>query len=309
MSQYPRHTALYILLLLAVSSVSAQDACPPSKHWDPVDYIAGQLSTRDIVFLGERHDIREMHDVYRALIESPEVRQNLNDVFVEFLTSQHQALLDSYVLDLADLDLETVAPAWRDVPGIVLETGDDMLAFELLQVVRKVNASIPREERICVLGGDARIPWSTLTERREWAVELNRRDRRFLEVLWDEVIDRDRKAIAILGRAHVKRVDPSPPNWINLVELVEQRSPGSTHVIQLMIPGELASPQLSTSAILSVVDTCYGQAHLESRHPEVAFAEQVDAVLYLGDTLTRVPRPAFPTSFQAELDRRLLLIE
>jgi len=219
-------------------SVNIQDCIAELKKARPdpaVTHIVTALKEHSIVFIGELHDNKQLHEFYAELVESKTAREHFDDLFVEFLSSFHQDLIDRYVLDLQPMSFEDLAPAWRDVPGIILSDDDNMAAYDLIEVVRRTNESLPRGERIRLLAGDSNLDWSRVANRRDWGTSLNRRDRRFLEVLWDEVLDRNRHAIAILGLGHVKYVDPSPPGWINLVTLVEKRSPGSSYIIHVKI--------------------------------------------------------------------------
>ena len=280
------------------------------KPQPAVLYFAEALETHPIVFLGESHELRQLHDLYGQLVGSAAVREQLDDVFVEFLSSFHQGLLDRYLLELEAMSFEDLAPAWRDVPGIILHEGDNMAAHQFIQQVRAVNEKLAKDQRIRVLAGDSPIDWSALQSRNDWARQLNRRDRRFLEVLWDEVIDYDRRVLAILGRGHVKRVDPSPPNWINLVDLVETRAPGSTHVVHL-VPKEASPTGWTAPAVLKTEGNCLADLRLEPEAPDLAFGKQVDAIIFVGSsqTLEIVPSRPYPESFVREMTRRNRIID
>lgn len=274
-----------------------------SRPVPAIEYFSEALKTHQVVFIGEKHSVRQMYELYAEIVESPRIRGQLDDVFIEVLSSFHQGLLDRYLLDLETMSLEDLAPTWRDVPGVILSSGDDMASYGLIEKLRAVNEGLPRSERIRLLGGDSNLDWSAVANRRDWATVLNRRDRRFLEVIWDEVLDQDRRAIAILGRGHVKRVDPSPPNWINLVELVEKRSPGAIHVVHLMWP-PLAQLDWPAPAVLSIADTCVADLRLEEESPHLRYGEQVDAVLFVGRSLDTVPSQPYPSHFQEVMKSR-----
>ena len=245
-----------------------------------LEYVAQQLATNRVIFLGESHRLRQLHAFYRELIEAPAMRGVLDDVVVEFLSSHHQGLLDRYVVQLEVMEFEELAPAWRDVPGIVLESGDDMAALGLIEAVRKRNEGLPLDQRLRLVAADSAIDWTNLKGRREWATQLNRRDLRFVEVVWDEVLDRGRRCLVILGRAHVKRIDPSPPNWINVVDILDARADGETHVIHLF-DGELAEQEWKAPVVVSTRDTFLRDLRLEKQAPHLRFGQQVDAVLFV----------------------------
>ena len=268
-----------------------------------IQHISNVLESKKIVFIGERHSTYSLHQLYDALLESEEIQNKIDDVMVEFLSSFHQPILDDYLINLKPMSFEEIAPLWRDVPGIFLEDGDNMAAYQFIQTARSVNEKLNKENRIRVLGGDSYLDWSKVNSQWDWGTALNRRDRRFLEVLWDEVIDRGHSAIAILGRGHVKRIDPTPPNWINLVELIDKRKPDQSHVIHLMYP-EMATVDWPAPSILPVNDTCLASLQLEKDYPDVRYGDQVDAVLFTGNKLKDIPTQPFPEGFVEELKSR-----
>ncbi len=291
---------------VALNAVEIAECAREIEHLNPVPaihHISHVLDSKKIVFIGERHSTNSMHQLYDTLLESKEIQNKIDDVMVEFLSSFHQSILDAYLIDLKPMSFEEIAPLWRDVPGIFLEDGDNMAAYQFIQTARSVNEKLDKDKRIRVLGGDSYLDWSKVNSQWDWGTALNRRDRRFLEVLWDEVIDRGHSAIAILGRGHVKRIDPTPPNWINLVELIDQRLPDQSYVIHLMYP-EMAKVDWPAPSILSVNDTCLASLHLEKDYPEVQYGDQVDAVLFTGKKLQYIPTQPFPNEFVKELESR-----
>ena len=317
---YSRLLSPFIAATLAIHPAAAQNHESDSKMLACADeinaltpipaleYIEASLETNRIVFLGERHSTRSLHDLYNEIINSPIITSKIDDIFVEFLSSFHQETLDRYLLELKPMTFEEIAPTWRDVPGIILHDGDNTAAYEFIESVRNVNETLKESERIRVLAGDSYLDWSKVSRQRDWATALNRRDRRFLEVLWDEVIDRNRKAIAILGRGHVKRLDPTPPNWITLVELIEKREPGQSHLIHFMYP-ELAEVEWEAPSILGVKDTCIADLRLETGHTDIRYGDQVDAVLFTGQSVETIPAQPYPDAFNKVMESRNKRIE
>jgi hypothetical protein len=140
----------------------------------------------DVVCLGEDHGSKNDSDLRITLLEHPDFLRKVNVIIVEFADSVHQQLLDRFILEGEDIPREKVRAIWKDTSG--KEVWESPIYEAFLRTVQKVNLTLPRNQRIRVLGGDN-------------SKERNR-GRFIREAVSREILSKGLKGLAIYGAGH-----------------------------------------------------------------------------------------------------------
>jgi len=140
----------------------------------------------DVVCLGEGHGNKNDSDLRITLIQHPDFIRKVNVIIVEFADSMHQDVLDRLALDGEDIPREQLREVWKYTSGKELWELPIYEAF--LRAVRKVNLTVPRNQRVRLIAGDN-------------STEQNRGG--FIrEAVSREILDKHLKALAIYGMGH-----------------------------------------------------------------------------------------------------------
>lgn len=297
---------LHVALMTSVGY--AQDLPDPTPE-DGIDFILERFEDVSLVAIGETHGLQEMYAFYHALVDDTRFQETVNDVVIEFGNARYQDVLDRYINGEPISEAE-LRPLWRDHTNTLIADGDDPLLYGLLQKIRQVNRELPMEHRLRVLAGDPPVNWETIRSGQDFWPYLGQRDRHYAKVVWDNVLDKGRKALLIMGRIHFKKIDPSPPNYVNLLRLLDARKPNGTYVIHLWKAStdRVAWP---SGVIAPIAGTWLGDTRPEDDAPDIRLEDQIDAVLYLGpaQTWTTVAATPYEPRFLAELSRRSWLVQ
>lgn len=288
--------------------VSAQQGEAPLPQ-EAVSFVVDRFSDTPLVAIGETHGVQEVYDFYHALISNIRFQETVNDIVIEFGNARYQDILDRYI-DGEPISLKQLRPLWRDHTNSLIAGGDDPLLLGLLQTIRDVNRELSLDQRLRVLAGDPPVDWKAVHSGKDFWPYLGRRDRHYARVVWDEILDKGRKALLIMGRAHFKRVDPSPPNYLPLLDLLEARQSEATYVIHVWkAPKDRVDWQ--ANVIAPIANTWIGNLRLEDDAPDLKLEDQIDAVLYVGptQTWTTVAATPYDPMHLAELSRRSWLVQ
>ncbi|HVZ20139.1 MAG TPA: hypothetical protein VG871_03705 [Vicinamibacterales bacterium] len=224
-----RHLITVCLLTLAIATVAGQSPERPfadeSAGRDQiVRALVAVFDRADILALGEAHGRQADSDLRIALVRDPAFAKKVRAIVVEFGSTTEQDTLDRYVRG------EAVSPAqlarvWQTTtqPGIA-EGGTSRFYVEFFNAVRDVNAHLPADARIRVLGGD---PGPTDHRSRETAA---------VSVLKEQVLQKHQKALVVYGAAHFYRTLPkgylaSMGTDTGLVRRLDAEFPGRTVVV------------------------------------------------------------------------------
>jgi hypothetical protein len=187
----------------------------------------------DVVALGEAHQRKEDSDLRIALVRNPDFAKKVRTIVVEFATTTEQVLLDRYIRG------ENVSPAqltqvWRSGNKTPSSVWDHPIYAEFFAAVRDVNAKLPADARIRVLGGE---PGPGDSRSRETAA---------VSVLKEQVLQKHGKALVIYGAAHFYRAMPAE-YWARmgddqgLVRILEKDYPGRTLAV-VPVGGKIKYP-------------------------------------------------------------------
>jgi hypothetical protein len=265
---------------LASSAFAQPPASPkPAVPLDARAAIVDAFKSHSLVTLGETHGHRERQDFLLDLIADPRFAAVANDIVVEGGRSEYQALMDRFVSG-EDVPLESLQRVWRDTSRHLVE---------MFQLVREINATLPKARQLRVLLGEPPIDG----DRADPAFDRNRFAARLVE---REVLRRGRRALLTYGAGHFMRRTAS----YSLVTLLERDARAKvfniwTNVASLgLIQNDADSWPVPSLAL--VRDTPLGLSNFTAYMPSTVFIipperrvpmqDQFDAVLHLGTTIT-----------------------
>ncbi|MCC7007798.1 MAG: hypothetical protein IT184_03200 [Acidobacteria bacterium] len=284
-TQISSRVSLCLLLLGA--------AC--TRYAVPVDPVAGILEafhSHQIVALGEGgHGSLQAHAFRLALIHDARFPSIVNDVVVEFGNSRYQKMMDTFVQG-GDVPHAELRRAWEDttMPNTIWNVP---IYEEFFRAVRDVNARLPPERQLRVLLGDPPIDWQTIRTHGE-AVEWIGQRHHVIDVIEQEVLPRNRRALMIYGDGHLSRsakwagASSATPTLVNRLEQqgVHTFSIWTNVTAQMeLMQRDIASWPVPSLTLLR--DTRLGRLNFKyfaglETEPPTTMEEQYDAVLYLG---------------------------
>jgi hypothetical protein len=271
-----------------------------------------------LVALGEKHGIEEHGAFLELVIGNEDIASQLDDIVVEFGSTDHQSTMDRYVAGepVPAGDMEQVL---RDTTQLLV--WDSPIYANVFAAVRRANQRRPSRPLRVVLG-DPPIDWASTHSNADHLKISHERDRHFAAVVEREVLAKGRKALLLAGMFHaLKRGSPRD----TVGALLEQRHPGSLFVAMLYaglgphtarVEAELSRSPRPELIVLS--RSWIGELPARSAivlPPVLQVAEGLklsdvaDALLYLGPaaslTEARPPRAIYEDpAYRRELERR-----
>jgi hypothetical protein len=194
----------------------------------------------DIVALGEWHGrIKLDSDLRIAMVRHPDFAKKVQSIVVECGSITEQPTLDRYIRgeNVSRTQLEQV---WKTTTETTNGFCDQPIYADFFTAVRDVNAKLPADARIRVLGGHSGPGGNRPGENT------------VVSVLKEPVLQKHGKALVIYGAAHFYRTLPSAflstmGGDIGLARRLEIAFPGRTFMV---IPvGRLAPPRGVTGDI------------------------------------------------------------
>jgi hypothetical protein len=106
-------------LFAIAPALFAQPAAEAAKPQEAVDAILKLFDSYRIVMIGEVHLCIQQHELFKALIDSPDFASRVNDIVIESANSLYQSTLDRYIAgeSVAPRDLEKVWQNFLGAPG------------------------------------------------------------------------------------------------------------------------------------------------------------------------------------------------
>lgn len=296
-----------------------------------------------LVLLGESHRSIACHRFLRELVLTPGFADSFDDIVIEFGNARYQPILDRYIGG-EDVPLAELQQVWRNTTQLL--AWDSPLYATFLATVRRANAQLPPARRLRVLAGDPPIDWAAVQTAADFSPRHAARDIDTLQVIERQVLQRGRRALVVIGGAHVYRRGPgqasNPPalERATLGDQLQRLHPGAAYVIETVFgdgprpvaqllrqrldPWELlplAGTDLAgaNSGILfgtditmfRVVDGTRVELHLTAADfPPLD--QVVDALLYLGVDNDKLPAAAAvyldDPAYTAEIRRRIAIL-
>ena len=137
-----------------------------SDGMKPVVFVDRALAEHDlIVFDDALHTALEPWEFYSELLKNEKIAQELDYVFIEVLPHNYNFAIDEY-LNAEEENPELLIPAFTN--GLHGTGWRYQNCIDFIKTVRKVNASLPEEERIKVLGVSPPSYWSSLRTHEDW---------------------------------------------------------------------------------------------------------------------------------------------
>jgi len=193
-----------------------------------VDAIATTLVSTfdhaDIVALGEAHGrFRLDSDLRIAMVRHPDFARKVRTIVVEFGSISEQPTLDRYIRG-ENVSRAQLAQVWKTTSQAANGVWDSPIYPEFFAAVRDVNAKLPADAQVRVLGGD---PGPVDNRSRETAA---------VSVLKEQVLQKHGKALIIYGAAHFYRTLPGDllstmGGDIGLASKLEVEFPGRTFMV------------------------------------------------------------------------------
>ena len=181
--------------LLMLGTASAH----PAKPMDPATAILEAFKTHDVVALGEGNHGNEQGAAFRMnLYRDPRFRAVVQDIVVECGNGRHQAMMDRYLLDLADVPEKELRLAWLETtqPNDVWDTA---IYADMFLAIYDLNKTLPKEKRLRILLGDT--PYDPQTA----GSGMRRSDQFPANLIQTEVLAKKRKALIVYGDMHYPR--------------------------------------------------------------------------------------------------------
>ena len=293
---------------------------------DGVEAIVDAFQRYQIVALGDLHGCEEFYDFIDQLVRRPALADRVNDIIVEFGNARFQDIADRYTSG-DDVSVEELRIVWRDHTNPIVF--DSPVYEQFFRTIREINRDRPEARRFRVHLGDPPIDWSRTTTNREWGRMLFQRDAHFASVVEAASFERGRRALLIIGGAHLVRGSEN-----NVTSRIEAQHPGSMFIV---IPHdrfrerheELESPltKWKFGSLALLRGTWLGALHPrlrwlqmkdvtltmpDGRRVEPRLENMVDAWLYVGprDLLTEaMPFPGiYRDAYWNELQRRHMIM-
>lgn len=165
-----------------------------------VETILNAFTKYQIVALGDAHGCKEQYVFLNSLINNLGFAQTVNTIVVEFGNSLYQETIDKYLNGDSIANTELVK-VWRNHTNILVF--DSPVYQHFFEQVRKINLSLPKEEKIRILLGDPPIDWDKVQTNKDWGRMLFKRDVFVADVVEKEVYQKKLKAFLIIGSAHL----------------------------------------------------------------------------------------------------------
>jgi hypothetical protein len=186
------------------------------------------FDTYSVVAIGEFHGYGELGDFYTALVRDPAFQGRVNDIVIEFASRHNQPILDRYILKCEDVPLDELRRVWRDTSKVT-HAWESPLYTGWLAAIRDANQKLPAVRRIRVLAGDTPIDWAKTKKHEDW-LALGVSDASFAKVVNEEVLDKKRKALLVLGAGHLAK-DGGRLKQQNTTTRIEKAYPGATGIV------------------------------------------------------------------------------
>jgi len=194
---------LKLKFVITVLVISLLTGC--NKHDNTnsaIQEIMKAFDKHQVVALGESHGWKEESEFIFSLIKYPSFVEKVNDIVVECGNSKFQSIVDDYI-NGKDVSIDKLQMTWRNMT--VLCTCDAPIYEQLFQTVRTVNQNLSSDRKIRVLLGEPPINWSEIKSAQQIGLFVFQRDQYYAGIVSKEVIDKNRKALLIMGSLHFIR--------------------------------------------------------------------------------------------------------
>jgi hypothetical protein len=125
------------------------------------DFVFQRIDQYPLIGLGDVHTCLEFHQMLHALVRDPRLPGKVNDIVVEFGNPLFQTAIDRYVVNIEHVPREERKGAWENAV-IGWSISDSPVYEAFFDVVRDVNAKLPRDKRMRIVLGDAPLDFAQM---------------------------------------------------------------------------------------------------------------------------------------------------
>lgn len=188
--------------LPAASQSSPEPQLPQPKVQGATAAMIEAFGAHQIVMLGEAHGDKQEYEWLNELVMNRTFDQRVDDIVVEFGNSLYQKSVDRYVAG-EDVPMEQVEKAWRNMIGAV---GPPSPVYgEFYAAVREANLKHRGKHQIRIVLGDPYGDWEKIKDAEDLGPYLAHRDEWYAQVVKDEVLAKNHRALLIMGSGHFLR--------------------------------------------------------------------------------------------------------
>lgn len=212
--------ALATILASAELAQASTDRPEPAIR-PALDGIFEAFDSHPLVGIGEAHQVAQILDFYRDIVQDPRFAQEVGNVVVEFGGAAYQDVIDRYVAG-ETVPYAELRKVWTETVGWVPAVPSEGYA-RFFGYVRQTNLMLPPEQRIRVWLGEPPIDWSEIDTTEEYRAIAATRDSHAAEVILKNILAENRKALVIYGGGHLERTNP----WeLEASALIAEADPG-----------------------------------------------------------------------------------
>jgi hypothetical protein len=187
-------------LFIGASASAQQEAPRRAIPVEPIPAIVDAFRDHAVVALGDAHGNLQAQAFLKTLIRDPRFSATVDDIVIEFGNARYQNVVDRFVRG-DRVPPDSLAQVWQNTT-IANEIPVDA---EFFDVVRTVNATLPRGRQLRVLLGDPPIDWSVVRDRADHYRWLALRDSYPAALIQVEVLAKQRRALLVYGQLHFQR--------------------------------------------------------------------------------------------------------
>jgi hypothetical protein len=200
------------------------------------DFVIQKINQYPMIGLGDVHTCLEFHEFLHQLMRDPRLPGKVNDVVVEFGNPLFQTAIDRYVINGENVPREERKGAWENaVMGWSISASPVYEAF--FDVIRDLNAKMPRQERMRVILGDAPLDFAQMrkdpaTVLRKFATSrsapISPSREAALAASVHAVLAKGHRGLIIAGSGHLRK--GGLPGTAR--ELIEKQDPGKLYYLE-----------------------------------------------------------------------------
>ena len=209
LGQTQMKTATIILVLTAsiATHLHAQSAAKRSPEVKAaIDGVLDLFQQKPVVVLCDDHGLAQEEAFYSALVRDPRFAATIGNIIVEFGGESYQGTIDRYVAG-EDVPVDELRRVWTETPGWV--PGAMRLGYiNVFANVRAANLQLPPQRRIKIWLGEPKIDWSKINTFPDLQPYLGQRDDNYFRIIRDEILQKHKKALLIIGTGHIFGTEP-----------------------------------------------------------------------------------------------------
>jgi len=216
------------------------------------DFVIQTLDRYPLIGLGDVHTCLEFHQFLHELVRDPRLPEKVNDIVVEFGNPLFQAAIDHYVLNGEDVPRDERKGAWENTAMGWSISASPIYEY-FFDLVRDVNAKLPREKRMRVILGDAPLDFTHVRKdpatalakfvtSREAPISAIREAALAASV--HRVLAQGHRGLIICGSGHLRKNSRFPGT---ARQLIDQQDPGKFYYLENV---STASSELPVGSVI-----------------------------------------------------------